>query len=113
MSDVGKARANFFPNSISAKEAKRKAIENMEALRHSPSENIRHEEGEQNTSINDDARVQIPESVRDFSQIKSAADRSAPLDKSQKIADLKNRINGGTYEIDYDSVASKMLESEY
>jgi len=112
MSDVSKARANFFPNSPSAKEAKRKAIENMEALRHSQGSQINHGD-DHSGSVNQDARVQIPESVRDFSIIKSAVDKSATPDRSEKIQDLKNKINSGNYQVDYDAVATKMLESEY
>jgi negative regulator of flagellin synthesis FlgM len=113
MSDVSKARPNFFPNSASAKEAKRKAIENMEALNNSSQARGAEGRGEEGGRVNNDARVEIPESVRDFSQIKNAVEKSQMPDRSQKIADLKNKINAGTYEIDYDAVATKMLESEY
>jgi flagellar biosynthesis anti-sigma factor FlgM len=109
MSDVSKTRPNFFPNSTSAKEAKRKAIENLDqgddvaSTKRSIPENLR----------NADSRVEIPESIKDFSQIKRAVDQSAPLDQSKKVAELKAKVANGQYEIDYDGLANKMLESEY
>lgn len=60
-----------------------------------------------------DARVNIPDKIKDFSQIKRIADTSTPIDNSAKIADLKARIQAGTYEVDYDAVADKMLSTEY
>ena len=39
---------------------------------------------------------------------------SAPeTDNSEKIARLKAQINAGTYEIDYDGLADKILNSEF
>ena len=109
MTDVSKTRPNFFPNSPTAKEAKRKAFESMEQA-----QDIN---GAQTTNIGEtrshDARVEIPESIKDFSQIKRAVDQSQPIDNSKKIAELKAKIASGQYEIDYDGVANKMLESEY
>ncbi|MDH4467733.1 MAG: flagellar biosynthesis anti-sigma factor FlgM [Bacteriovoracaceae bacterium] len=109
MTDVSKTRPNFFPNSPTAKEAKRKAFENLEQAQDT--------NGAQRSNIggvkNNDARVEIPESIKDFSQIKRAVDQSGPIDNSKKIAELKSKIASGQYEIDYDGVANKMLESEY
>ena len=68
MTDVSKTRPNFFPNSSSAKEAKRKAFESMEQSQET--------NGPQRSSTgevrNNDARVEIPESIKDFSQIKNS-----------------------------------------
>lgn len=60
-----------------------------------------------------DARVEIPDSIKDFSRIKKAADSAPPIDNSEKIARLKAQIQNGTYNIDYDGVAEKILTSEY
>ncbi|MEX0798638.1 MAG: flagellar biosynthesis anti-sigma factor FlgM, partial [Bacteriovoracaceae bacterium] len=60
-----------------------------------------------------DAKVSIPDTIKDFSRIKKAVDSSAPPSKEDKIADLKARIQAGTYEVDYDQLAEKVLQSEY
>ncbi len=60
-----------------------------------------------------DAKVTIPESVKDFSRIKKAVDAAPEMDNSAKIADLKARIQAGTYAPDYDAIADKLLASEY
>ncbi len=60
-----------------------------------------------------DAKVDIPDAVKDFSRIKNAVDMAPEIDNSEKIARLKAEIKNGTYNIDYDAVADKLLESEY
>lgn len=65
-----------------------------------------------NKPVNTDARVDIPEGVKDFSKIKKQVDASAPIDNSEKIARLKAQIQNGTYQVDYDQLAEKML-TEY
>ncbi len=59
-----------------------------------------------------DARVSIPEGVKDFSRIKKAAMSAPEVDNSEKIARLKAQIAAGTYEVDYDGLADKILQSE-
>jgi negative regulator of flagellin synthesis FlgM len=51
--------------------------------------------------------------VRDFSRIKKAAASAPEQDNSEKIARLKAQIQAGTYEVDYDGLADKMLQSEF
>lgn len=60
-----------------------------------------------------DAKVNITDGVRDFSKIKRVADAAPQVDNSEKIARLKAQIQAGTYEVDYDAVADKMLQSEF
>ncbi len=60
-----------------------------------------------------DAKVQIPDAVKDFSRIKKAVDAAPEIDNSDKIASLKAQIQGGNYKVDYDALAGKMLESEF
>ena len=60
-----------------------------------------------------DAVVEIPEAVKDFSKIKKAVDAAPDIDNSEKIADIKNKINSGTYKIDYDGLAEKMLTQDF
>ena len=60
-----------------------------------------------------DAKVSIPEGIKDFSKIKKAAMSAPDVDNSEKIARLKAQIAAGSYEIDYDGLADKILTSEY
>lgn len=60
-----------------------------------------------------DAKVSIPEGVKDFSRIKKAAMSAPETDNSEKIARLKAQIQSGTYEVDYDGLADKILSSEF
>jgi negative regulator of flagellin synthesis FlgM len=60
-----------------------------------------------------DAKVAIPEGVKDFSRIKKAATNAPEVDNSEKIARLKAQIQAGTYEVDYDGLADKILASEF
>jgi negative regulator of flagellin synthesis FlgM len=60
-----------------------------------------------------DAKVSIPEGVKEFSRIKKAAIGSESPDNSEKIARLKAQIQDGTYQVDYDALADKILTSEF
>ena len=60
-----------------------------------------------------DAKVNLGEGVKDFSRIKKAAINAPEQDNSDKIARLKAEIAAGTYEVDYDGLADKILSSEY
>ncbi len=60
-----------------------------------------------------DARVNIPEGVKDFSRIKKAAMSAPDVDNTEKIARLRAQIQDGTYEVDYDGLADKILTSEF
>jgi negative regulator of flagellin synthesis FlgM len=60
-----------------------------------------------------DAKVSIPDGVKDFARIKKAAAAAPEQDNSEKIARLKAQIQGGTYQVDYDGIADKMLQSEF
>ena len=72
----------------------------------------RMEEIQANTG--EHAKVDIGAKIRDFSKIKSVVDSTpGEVDNSAKIADLKARISAGTYQVDYDALADKILESEY
>lgn len=60
-----------------------------------------------------DAQVSLGDGVKDFARIKKAAMNAPEADNSEKIARLKAQIAAGTYEIDYDGLADKMLTSEF
>lgn len=60
-----------------------------------------------------DAKVAIPDSVKDFARIKKAVDVAPEIDKSEKIAMLKEQIKNGNYNFDYEAIADKMLQTEF
>jgi negative regulator of flagellin synthesis FlgM len=60
-----------------------------------------------------DSKVDIPDAIRDFSRIKKAADAAPEIDNSAKIARLKSEIQAGTYKVDPDLLADKILEQEF
>lgn len=103
-------RAPFFPrgrNTTSVEKSKSSPLDGV-STGNSPD---RASEIANRTS--GDAKVSIPEGIKDFSRIKKAADAAPEQDNSAKIADLKARIQAGSYEIDYDGLADKMLQSDF
>ena len=60
-----------------------------------------------------DAQVSLGDGVKDFARIKKAAMNAPEPDNSEKIARLKAQIAAGTYEVDYDGLADKILTSEF
>jgi negative regulator of flagellin synthesis FlgM len=106
-------RSAFFPNSKNAVEIEKqiqrsRELKKMEDVVESDQANV-IKSNKQST----DARVEIPEAIKDFSKIKMAVDQSKPLDRSEKIAQLREQIQNGTYEFDYDALAEKILTSEF
>ena len=60
-----------------------------------------------------DAKVSIGDGVKDFARIKKSAINAPEQDNSEKIARLKAQIAAGTYEVDYDGLADKILTTEF
>jgi negative regulator of flagellin synthesis FlgM len=60
----------------------------------------------------EDVKVKIPDAIRDFSKIKKAVDRAPDIDNSEKLARLKEMIDAGTYQIDYDAIADRLISSD-
>lgn len=100
-------RPSFFPNSKTAKAEAQKA--KALAMRRNSYEKAQ----EIKDKTSNDAKVSIPDTIKDFSRIKKMADASMPIDNTDKIAALKASIQAGTYEPDYDAIADKMLSSEF
>ncbi len=100
-------RSPFFPRSKSAKQ--QPFIDKAGALKRNSYDRVK--ELENKTSK--DAKVTIPDSIKDFSRIKKTADAAVPVDNTDKIARLKAQIQNGTYDVDYDAVADKMLQTEF
>ncbi len=104
-------RSPFFPNSKTGRR-------NVEQAKKSQAAKLQRNSFERTQELRDiasrDANVTIPDSIRDFSQIKKMADApSAAIDNTDKIASLKAQIQAGTYQTDYDAIADKILASEY
>lgn len=60
-----------------------------------------------------DSKVDIPDAIKDFSRIKKVADAAPAIDNTEKIARLKSQIAAGTYKVDADALADKILEQEF
>ena len=101
-------RSPFFPKSRTG-QAEIAQSKRAKALQRNTYE--RAQEIQSKTSK--DAKVAIPDTIKDFSRIKKAADMAPPIDNSDKIASLKAQIKAGTYQPDYDAIADKILSSEY
>jgi negative regulator of flagellin synthesis FlgM len=101
-------RAPFFPNSKTGQNDVDQARRAQLLKRNSYD---RSQELKSGTSK--DAKVTIPESIKDFSRIKKAVDLAPAPNNTDKIASLKARIQAGTYEPDYDALADKILSTEY
>ena len=107
MSDINISnRSNFFPNSSEAKSPEK--IKGTSLERNDPARKKHLDEISKN-----DAQVKISDAVRDFSRIKKAVDAAPEVDNRRKIEALKEQINNGTYRINYDSIADKLLNSEF
>jgi len=113
-------RPPFFPNSNSAN------INSKNGLRQNPSIEDSIKISKEGKALNPDdgvsegsqypgqhARVEIPDSIKDYSAIKRKVDSAPDIDNSKKIQDLKNQIQSGEYKVDYEKVADKMLNSEF
>ena len=103
-------RPSFFPNSPSTQSAKSRVATFSSDLAKT---NSTERADELASKTSEHARVEIPDSVKDFSAIKKAVDQSDGVDNSTKIANLKQKIQAGQYNIDYDAVADKMINSEF
>lgn len=104
--DTSPSRSSFFPKSKSAFKAK--SLNSNLIQRNDPS---RQRELDSTTGTH--AKVEIPNAVRDFAKIKKAVDQAPEIDNTDKIARLKSQIQGGTYKVDYDALADKILSSEF
>ncbi|MCB9094869.1 MAG: flagellar biosynthesis anti-sigma factor FlgM [Halobacteriovoraceae bacterium] len=111
MSEIqGLPRPPFFPNSKSAQEAKEaREARQMKQMRRNSSERA----NELESLSRSHTKIDIPETVKDFSRIKNAVDNAPDIDNSEKVARLKSQIQKGEYQFDYDGLADKLLKSEY
>ena len=66
--------------------------------------------GEKFSSL--DAKVTIPEAIKDFARIKKVVDESQEIDNQAKVEKIKDQIKNGSYKINYDLLAEKIMENE-
>src|SRR5690606_21783097 len=109
MSSIDTRSSSFFPRS--------RNIQTETAKQSSQIEGLKQNSPEKATEITiktaQDAKVTIGDGIKDFSKIKRVADAAPEIDNSEKIARLKAQIQAGTYEVDYDALADKMLSEEF
>jgi negative regulator of flagellin synthesis FlgM len=105
----GNRSGGFFPNT--------KGQSNIRENRGVDAPQLKRNGVERKAELNDmaknDVKMSIPDSIKDFARIKKAVDASPDIDNSDKIAKLKSQIQAGTYKIDYDGLADKLLETEF
>jgi negative regulator of flagellin synthesis FlgM len=102
-------RSSFFPLSRTAQADAAKSAGRSEGVERNSTDRATELTGK----TAGDAKVSIPDGVKDFSRIKKAAMTAPEPDNSEKIARLKAQIAAGTYEVDYDGLADKILQSEF
>jgi len=102
-------KTGFFPNT--------KTQAGVRGNRGVDTPQLKRNDLERKSELNDmarnDVKINIPESIKDFSRIKKAVDAAPDIDNSEKISRLKSQIQAGTYKIDYDGLADKLLENEF
>ncbi len=108
MSNVESTRSRFFPKSKNTRTAKNSKLNKNHLQR-----NDQARKAELDQIAERDAKVTIPEAVRDFGRIKKVADAAPNIDQSEKIARLREQIRSGKYEVDYDALADKILSQEF
>ncbi len=109
MNNINNTRTGFFPNSkTQAKSGKSGALQKTNLT-----SNTYEKQKFLDNYTKRDAKVDIPEQIRDFSQIKKAVDMAPERDNTDKIAMLKKQIAEGSYKPNYDAVADKLLGEEF
>ena len=106
--DTTQARTSFFPN------RKENSVKNPKKLvRPTVKRNSAARIKELEEFAKNDAKVNIPDAIKDFSKIKKAVDMAPDIDNSSKISELKKQIQNGSYQMDYEAIADRILEQEY
>jgi len=108
MSNINAARPSFFPKTT---ESTLKPSKSGAPFALKRNEASRIDQLDKLTSK--DAKVDIPEGIKDFSKIKSAVVQAQEPSRDDYLKSLKEKIQNGSYKVDYDAVAEKMLETEF
>lgn len=106
MNNIDTTRSGFFPNAKTTKETNSKVADVV--LR----KNTPERANELKAFAKTDSKVDISDAIKDFSKIKRAVDAAPEIDNTDKIASLKSRIQAGTYNVDYDALADRILSEE-
>jgi negative regulator of flagellin synthesis FlgM len=106
MTNIESTRSKFFPG----------AKTNVKGNQAAKINALKRNDATRTTELNDmaqrDSNVSIPEAIKDFSRIRKAVDAAPETDNSEKIARLKAQIQNGTYKVDYEALADKILTKE-
>lgn len=106
MTSIESTRSKFFPgtkpNVSGSKAAKINALKRNDASR----------TNELNDMAKRDSNVSIGDAIKDFSRIRKAVDAAPEVDNSEKIARLKAQIQNGSYNVNYEAIADKILTEE-
>ena len=108
MSEVKTEGPSFFP--VSSRVSTDQTVSGLQETAMRRNSDARKRELE---SAKADSNVTIDAAVKDFARIKKAVDVAPERDAAPRLAALKRRIENGTYPIDYDELAKKILESEF
>ncbi|MBF0297297.1 MAG: flagellar biosynthesis anti-sigma factor FlgM [Oligoflexia bacterium] len=109
--EIKTTNQNFFPKDPRSSTVKPdKATQAAQAAVKPRNSKKRQTELQEKTE--NDAKVDIPNKIKDFSRIKNAADSAPEVDNSEKIAALKKQIDSGTYKMNYDGLTDKIMEAE-
>ncbi len=101
--------SSFFPHSKSHLKSKQPTKAGKAFLKRNDESRMT----ELNNITKHDAKVTIPKAVRDFSRIKKAVDSAPEINNSDKIANLKKQIQNKTYNVNYEAIADKILQTEF
>ena len=108
MNDLKAKSSNLFqPNNKVVPES------NISSLRRTGIKRNTAERKKKLESFKSDSHVTINEAVKDFARIKKIVDSSPSIDNSDKVEKLKKEIEKGTYNVDYEKLAEKMLTSSF
>ena len=103
-------RKSDWNNSTALSEAKQ-AKNNINAL------GLRRNSAEKRREIElvtkDDVKIDITDRAKEFSRIKEAVDKTLDIDNTKKIADLKNKIQNGSYTINGEELVDRVLAWEF
>lgn len=106
MNNIESTRSKFFPNTkttVTGKNASKiKALQRNDTSRFNELKDMEKR----------DSSVTIPEAVKDFSRIRKAVDSAPEIDNSDKIARLKDQIQNGTYKMNFEAIADKILAED-
>jgi len=109
MSAIESTKAGFFPSTGNV--ATKKSNQANKAASLQRNDPVR--KAELDNLAQADTKVSINDGVKDFSRIKKIADATPAPDNSDKIAALKKQIQDGSYKINYEGLADKMLATEF